>query len=53
MAAKPKAKTQREKFEEAARELGTDQSEEAFDRALKKVAKAPPPKDDKSGSRPK
>ena len=35
-----KAKTQREKFEEAARELGTDQSEEAFDRVLKKVVTA-------------
>lgn len=38
-------KSQREKFEEAARELEADQSEEAFDRALKKIAKVPPPKD--------
>lgn len=37
-----KAKTQREKFEEAARELETDDSEEAFDAKLKKVTKAPP-----------
>lgn len=37
-------KPQVEKFKEAARELETDQSEEAFDRALKKVAKSPPPK---------
>lgn len=28
-----------DKFKEAARELETDQSEEAFDRALKKVAR--------------
>ncbi|MBZ9660395.1 hypothetical protein LB523_15180 [Mesorhizobium sp. ESP-6-4] len=40
-------KTQREKFEDAARELGTDDSEERFDRVLKKVAKSPPPKDEK------
>jgi hypothetical protein len=38
-------KTQREKFEEAARELETDDSEEAFNAKLKKIAKAPPPKD--------
>jgi hypothetical protein len=37
-------KTQREKFEEAARELEADDSEEAFDAKLKKIAKAPPPK---------
>ncbi|MER8864788.1 hypothetical protein NKI19_13890 [Mesorhizobium sp. M0751] len=41
----PEAKEQIEKFREAARELETDQSEEAFDRVLKKVAKAPPPKE--------
>lgn len=38
-------KKQIDKFRKAARELETDQSEVAFDRALKKVAKAPPPKD--------
>lgn len=37
-----------DKFKEAARELETDQSEEAFDRALRKVTKAPHPKDEKS-----
>lgn len=37
-------KSQAEKFKKAARELETDDSEEAFDRALKKVAKAPAPK---------
>ncbi|WP_192856766.1 hypothetical protein [Manganibacter manganicus] len=42
-----KSKTQREKFEEAARDLETDDSEEAFDAKLKKIAKTPPPKDDK------
>jgi hypothetical protein len=36
----PKEKTQREKFEEAARELETDDSEEAFDKKLKKIARA-------------
>jgi hypothetical protein len=33
---------QSQKFVEAARRLGTDKSEEAFDRALRKVASAPP-----------
>lgn len=46
-------KTQRDKFEEAARELETDQSEERFDRILKKIAKAPPPKDHKPDAGPK
>jgi hypothetical protein len=35
-------KTQREKFEKAARELETDDSEEQFDRVLKRVVKSPP-----------
>jgi hypothetical protein len=38
------AKSQRQKFEEAARELETDNSEEAFDAKLKKIARAPSPK---------
>ncbi|MER8416231.1 DNA-binding protein [Mesorhizobium sp. M1329] len=42
-----KAESQVDKFREAARELETDQSEEAFDRVLKKVAKAPPQKEEK------
>jgi hypothetical protein len=42
-----KEAAQIEKFKQAARELKTDESEEAFDRVLKKVAKAPPPKDSK------
>jgi hypothetical protein len=37
----PKEKTQIEKFREAARELEIDQSDAAFERALKKIAKAP------------
>ena len=31
-------------FVKAARELGVDESEEAFDSVLKRIAKAPPPK---------
>lgn len=42
-----KAKSQIDKFKEAAREVETDDREEAFDAVLKKIAKAPPPKDDK------
>jgi hypothetical protein len=38
-------KTQVDKFREVARELETDDSEEAFDAKLKKIAKAPPPQD--------
>ncbi|BCM16876.1 hypothetical protein [Mesorhizobium sp. J8] len=37
----PTKKTQKEKFEEAARELKTDQSEEAFEAAVNKIAHAP------------
>lgn len=37
-----KPKPQIDKFREAARELETDDREEVFDAALKKVAKAPP-----------
>lgn len=39
-----KAESQIKKFREAARELETDDSEEAFDAKLKRIAKAPPPK---------
>lgn len=49
-ALKPKGQQQIDKFRETARELETDQSEEAFDRVLRKVTKAPPPKDDKANS---
>jgi len=40
-------KKQIDKFREAARELETDESEGNFDRVLKRVAKAPPPRDSK------
>lgn len=39
---KPEAKSQIDKFKEAAREVETDDREEAFDRALKRVAKVSP-----------
>lgn len=45
---KEQDKSQVDKFREAARELETDDSEEAFDAKLKKIAKAPPPKDDEA-----
>jgi|tagenome__1003787_1003787.scaffolds.fasta_scaffold18471495_2 hypothetical protein len=37
------AQTQRDRFIEAARELGCDESEEAFAEKVRKVAKAPVP----------
>ncbi|MEX0954861.1 MAG: hypothetical protein WDZ83_06580 [Rhizobiaceae bacterium] len=40
-------KKQFNKFREAAREIETDDDEKQFDRALGKVAKAPPSRDDK------
>jgi hypothetical protein len=41
---KKEEKSQIDKFREAARELETDDSDEAFDARLKKIGKAPPPK---------
>ncbi len=41
----PAKVTQSNKFATAARELGCDDDEEAFDKKLKAVASAPPPKD--------
>ena len=38
------ATNQHRGFVKAARELGCDESEEAFDKVLRKVASAPPPK---------
>jgi hypothetical protein len=38
------SKKQHEDFIKAARELGADEDPEAFDKVLKRVAKAPPPK---------
>jgi hypothetical protein len=40
---KRSAKSQIQKFRETARAFECNESEAAFDRALKKVAKAPPP----------
>lgn len=42
-----KAKSQIDKFKEAAREIETEDDERHFDAIVKKIAKAPPPKDDK------
>lgn len=44
---KPNTQSQLDKFKEAARELETNDDEAAFNRALKKVAKAKPAEDDK------
>jgi hypothetical protein len=44
---------QRERFIEAARELGCDESEETFRAAVRKVAKAPYVKHEPKGSRGK
>jgi hypothetical protein len=41
---RPQSEDQHAEFVKAARELGTDESEEAFDKMLDKIAKAPPPK---------
>jgi hypothetical protein len=38
------ATDQHREFVKAAREIGTDESEDAFDKMLGKIAKAPPPK---------
>ena len=40
-------KSQVEKFRELAREIETVDSEEPLNAAIKKIAKSPPPKDDK------
>jgi hypothetical protein len=42
MASPKVSKSQSQKFRETARALGADQSESAFNAALKKVAKTPP-----------
>jgi hypothetical protein len=46
MAKSPKKddEDQSEAFKKAARDLGIDESEGAFDNVLKKITKAPPPK---------
>lgn len=42
MTAKPHRETQHDRFKQLARELGCDEDEAAFDRALLKVAKSDP-----------
>ena len=44
--------SQHEKFKTAARELGADESEEHFKERLRKIAKAPVPKDQPKGKKP-
>ena len=44
-------KSQSDKFKDLARELETDESEEAFDRTLRKIAKPPPEKGGRSGKK--
>lgn len=39
--------TQHEKFVRVSREIEADESEANFDQTLKKIAKAPPPKEEK------
>lgn len=39
-------KTQSDSFKDAARELGCDDDEQAFEERLKRVAESPPPKPD-------
>jgi hypothetical protein len=46
-----KAIQQSQKFKEAARELGCDEDEAAFEKRLEKIAKAPPPKPEKKKPR--
>jgi hypothetical protein len=48
MAKKP---SQIQAFKEKARELGCDEDEAAFERRLRKIAKAPPPKPTKKKPR--
>jgi hypothetical protein len=46
-------RTQRQKFIDAAREHGASESEDAFRRALRKVATAPVTKPNKASRKPK
>ncbi len=46
-------KTQRQKFIDAARELGADSDEDTFRRAVRKIATAPVSKAKKSAAKPK
>ena len=49
----PDGRSQRQKFIEAARELGADGDEGAFRSAVRKVATAPPQKAKKAARKPK
>lgn len=44
---------QSKRFIEVARELGCDEDESAFDEIVKKVAKAPPPRQEEPAEKPK
>lgn len=44
MKPKPASAQQHRDFVKAARELGANESDEAFDKVLRKIASAPPPK---------
>lgn len=46
-------RSQRQKFIDAARELGADGDEDTFRRAVRKVATAPPQKAKKAARKPK
>ena len=46
-------RTQRQKFIDAARELGTDESEDAFQRVVRKIASAPGAKAKKAAKKRK
>jgi hypothetical protein len=48
---KRKTAAQHKRFVEAARAAGCDESEEPFDKALRRLASAPPPKRKASGRR--
>ena len=48
--AKDTTQSQSERFKEAARELGCDESEERFDEALRKIGKAKPKDEAKPAS---
>jgi hypothetical protein len=50
---KAQSRSQRERFDDAARALECDESEERFDAALKKVAAHKPPSDEKQKERKK
>jgi hypothetical protein len=43
----PDTRPQADKFRDLARELECDEDEDAFDERLRRLAKAPPPKEDK------